>query len=182
MKKCAAMLLAVIFLLSGFSVNVSAATVKLNKSKKTIYVGETFTLTLKNAPSDAKITWKSSKKSVATVDKTGVVTAKKNGKTTITAKYGKKTYKCKITVKKKSVSTGTVTDFSKAKTGDYIVFGSYEQDNNLDNGTEPIEWLVLSNDGSELYVISKYALDSKPYNIEYMETTWEICTVRARRD
>ncbi|MCR5324596.1 MAG: leucine-rich repeat protein [Lachnospiraceae bacterium] len=77
-------------------VEAEAATVKLSVSKKKMYVSKTFTLTLKNAKGE--ITWKSSKPSVAIV-KDGVITALKAGKTTITAKYKKKTYKCKVTVK-----------------------------------------------------------------------------------
>ena len=60
-------------------------------------LSKTFTLTLKNA--SGEITWKSSKPSVAFVED-GVVTALKAGKTTISAKYKGKTYKCKVTVKK----------------------------------------------------------------------------------
>ena len=48
----------------------------------------------------AKVTWKSSNKKVATVNK-GTVKAKKAGKTTITAKVSGKTLKCSVTVKKK---------------------------------------------------------------------------------
>lgn len=77
-------------------VQANAATVKLSVSKKKMYVSKTFTLSLKNA--DGDITWKSSKPAVAIV-KDGVVTALKAGKTTISAKYKGKTYKCKITVK-----------------------------------------------------------------------------------
>ena len=63
---------------------------------------------------NAKITWKSSKKSVAKVSKKGVVTGKKAGKAKITAtvkykakgskKTKKKTLKCTVTVTKKSVA------------------------------------------------------------------------------
>ncbi len=72
----------------------------------------------------------------------------------------------------------STSDFSNAKNGDIIVFGSYEQDNNLENGSEPIEWIVLSNDKDELFVVSKYALDCKKYNEEYIEVTWETSTLR----
>ena len=48
-----------------------------------------------------KVKWSSTKKSVATVNKKGVVTAKKKGTAYIKAKVGKKTYKCKVTVKSK---------------------------------------------------------------------------------
>ena len=75
-----------------------------------------------------------------------------------------------------------VSDYSKAKTGDIILFGSYEQDNDLSNGKEPIEWIVLSNSmssrGTVLYLMSKYALDCKLYNETSVDITWENCTLR----
>ena len=46
-----------------------------------------------------KVIWLSSNKKVATVTSKGVITAKKKGKTIITVKSGKKTYKIKVTVK-----------------------------------------------------------------------------------
>ena len=53
--------------------------------------------TAKNATKTKQtVKWSSSDKSVAKVSKTGKVTAKGLGKCTITAKIGKKTYKCKI--------------------------------------------------------------------------------------
>ena len=68
---------------------------------------------------------------------------------------------------------------NNAKVGDCIFFGAYEQDNNLTNGKEDIEWLVLDIKGNKLLVISKNALDCKAYNTEYSEgMTWETCTLR----
>ena len=75
----------------------AASAVKLNKKKMTMYVGDTFTLKLKNATGDVKFS--STDKKVAKVSSKGVVTAVAEGKATIKAKYNKKTYKCKITVK-----------------------------------------------------------------------------------
>ncbi len=43
--------------------------------------------------------------------------------------------------------------------GDILTFGKYEQDNDLDNGAEDIEWIVLDKDGSRVFVISKYILE-----------------------
>ncbi len=43
--------------------------------------------------------------------------------------------------------------------GDILTFGKYEQDNDLENGPEDIEWLVLDRDGSRVLVISKYILE-----------------------
>jgi len=62
--------------------------------------------------------------------------------------------------------------------GDYIIFGSYEQDNNLNNGKEEIEWLVLDKEGERILVISRYGLDCQPYNEEREDVTWETCTLR----
>ncbi len=64
------------------------------------------------------------------------------------------------------------------KKGDYITFGNYEQDGNTSNGAEPIEWEVLTVKNGKALVISKYILDSKPYNETWDNVTWEICTLR----
>lgn len=71
--------------------------IKLNKTKMTMYVGDQKKLSLKG--SKGIIKWSSSNKKVASVNFLGYVTAKKKGSATITAKYKKKKYKCKITVK-----------------------------------------------------------------------------------
>jgi hypothetical protein len=63
------------------------------------------------------------------------------------------------------------------RVGDYITFGSYEQDNNFDNGAEEIEWLILDIQDGKALVISKYALHAKTYNT-YRDTTWEECALR----
>lgn len=60
----------------------------------------------------------------------------------------------------------------------YIIFGAYEQDNKTANGKEDIEWLVLEVKDGKALVISKYALDRKPYNTSYTDVTWETCTLR----
>lgn len=76
---------------------VSAATIKLNLSKKTLYVGQTCQLKLNNA--SGTVIWSTSKNTVATVNKKGIVSAVKEGTVTITASNGGKYYRCKITVK-----------------------------------------------------------------------------------
>lgn len=90
----------------GFSpvATTSAATIKLNKSTKTLYVGQTYQL--KVSDTKRKVYWSSSKKSVATVS-SGKVRAKKKGTAYIYAKVAGKKLKCKITVK--AVSSGTDT-------------------------------------------------------------------------
>ena len=72
----------------------------------------------------------------------------------------------------------TIEKLKVAKAGDYVFFGAYEQDNNTFNGKEDIEWLVLEVKDGKMLVISKYALDCKPYNTRYAGITWETCTLR----
>lgn len=63
--------------------------------------------------------------------------------------------------------------------GDIIAFGSYEQDNNPDNGPETIEWIVLDVQDGKALLLSKYGLDAKHYNKEWTGITWEECTLRS---
>jgi len=65
-----------------------------------------------------------------------------------------------------------------AAVGETFAFGTYEQDNDIANGGEPIEWQVLAKDGSRILVISKYALDSQLYNVTFDRVTWETCYLR----
>lgn len=81
----------------GENISVQAASVKLNKKKLTLKVGQTYTLKVKGTKK--KVKWSSSKKSVVKVNSKGKITAKKKGTATITAKVGSKKYKCKVTVK-----------------------------------------------------------------------------------
>ncbi|MBE6976562.1 MAG: toll/interleukin-1 receptor domain-containing protein [Ruminococcaceae bacterium] len=50
-----------------------------------------------------------------------------------------------------------------AEVGDVIVFGSYEQDNNTDNGQEPISWYVMEKKDGRFYLMSQDALDYMPW-------------------
>ena len=50
------------------------------------------------------------------------------------------------------------------KQGDIIEFGSYEQDNIIGNGPEPIEWQVLDVDGNEAFLVSVHSLDAMKFN------------------
>ena len=72
----------------------------------TMAKGEKWTLNVYNAD-NAKVSYKTSKKSVATVSKKGVVTAKKAGSATITVtiKEGKDTYQTKTKIKVKKQIT-----------------------------------------------------------------------------
>ena len=62
--------------------------------------------------------------------------------------------------------------------GSFVTFGSYEQDNDLTNGPEPIEWIVLDVQDGKALLISRYGLDSQCYNNSDRDITWEKCTLR----
>lgn len=61
--------------------------------------------------------------------------------------------------------------------GDCVTFGSYPQ-TETGNDYTPIEWLVLENDGKTALLVSRYALDCQPYNVDGTAETWETCTLR----
>ncbi len=69
-------------------------------------------------------------------------------------------------------------DGSYTRNGNYVIFGSYEQDGDTSNGPEPIEWEVLDENDGEMLLISRYILDCQPYNTEFADVTWETCTLR----
>ena len=76
---------------------VQAASVKINYTKRKMYVSGVYTLKITGTNKTVK--WSSSDKNIATVSSKGKVTAKKKGTATITAKVGKDKYTCKVTVK-----------------------------------------------------------------------------------
>lgn len=120
--------LMLVFVVVGFSatlhseVEAASKKMKLSATSKKLDIGKSFTLkiyTRGNSVLDSKgrlavmddkddihywfdyktkATWKSSNPKVATVSSKGKVNAKKKGTTTITAKVGKTTYKCMVTV------------------------------------------------------------------------------------
>ena len=90
----------------------SAASVKLNKTKIVLVVGQTYNLKVSGTKKTPQ--WSSSNKKIVSVTKKGVIKGLKKGTATITAKIGKKKYKCKVTVEapklsstKKTVTAGT---------------------------------------------------------------------------
>ena len=89
---------------------------KLNKTSVKLRVGKTVKLKLKN--NKKKVKWSSANKKIATVNKSGLVKAKKKGKTRIIAKVKKKKYVCKLTVMAKNTSTSQPDGGGTASGGD----------------------------------------------------------------
>lgn len=88
-------------------ITVRVTSLKLNKSKATIYTAGEKTLRLKATKVEGaskKVVYTSSNKKIAKVDKTGKVTAVKTGTVTMIAKANGVTAKCRITVKKPTIS------------------------------------------------------------------------------
>ncbi len=81
------------------------ASVSLNRSKLTLYVGKSSRLTAKIQGASKKVVWRSSKPSVASVTSKGLVKGKKAGTAVITARANGKTAKCTVTVKRKNSSS-----------------------------------------------------------------------------
>ena len=59
---------------------------------------------------------------------------------------------------------------------DTIYFGNYYQSN--ENTKEPIQWRVLSVEGSDAFLLSEKGLDCQKYNNKLEDVTWENCSLR----
>lgn len=71
-----------------------------------------------------------------------------------------------------------IEKLKSARVGDYVFFGSYEQDNNLNNGKEYIEWLVLEIKENKALVISKYGLERMPFNNRRVAFNWDSSSIK----
>lgn len=115
--------------------------IKLNATKKTIYTGNTYKLILNN--STEAVTWKSSDKKVATVNKNGTVKGISKGTATITATSKGKSYTCKITVKKLTAATAYKNFLTKGK----MTVSNKEED------IERFIYLDIDKDGTKELVV-----------------------------
>ena len=68
--------------------------------------------------------------------------------------------------------------YSQNCVGETFLYGTYEQDNELVNDKEPIEWVILERDGKRLLAISKYVLVCQPFDMGNTPVTWESCSLR----
>ena len=87
-------------------ITAEAASISLNKKSLTLATKDSYALKLTGAKG---VSWASKNKAIATVNKSGKVTAKKAGKTMITATYKGKTYKCAVVVKAPKISNAKVS-------------------------------------------------------------------------
>ena len=76
-------------------------------------------------------------------------------------------------------SCGGPVPLEKADVGDYVTLGHYEQDNNTENGPEPIEWLVLQKNSDAILVVSRHILDCQPYHSSQTPVTFSGSSIRS---
>lgn len=111
MKKILSLFTALIMTLSLMTIQTSAASPKLNKSKVSLPIG--YSVTLKVSGTSSKVKWSVSDSSVVSLkskdDCSVKVSGKKAGSAYVYAKVGQKNLKCRITVKKSFISSSSST-------------------------------------------------------------------------
>ena len=65
------------------------------------------------------------------------------------------------------------------RAGSIVTFGSYEQDNNTENGKEGIEWFVLEYSDGICTLISRHGLDARGFHTENTNVAWPDCELRS---
>ena len=63
--------------------------------------------------------------------------------------------------------------------GSSFFLGSYEQDGDDTDGSEPIEWIILEIQENRALLASRYALDCLPFHDAEEDVAWADCTLRA---
>lgn len=59
--------------------------------------------------------------------------------------------------------------------GTFVYFGNYAQNSDK---PEPIEWMVLENNGENALLFAVYAVECLPFNDELADISWEQCALR----
>ncbi|MBQ4151329.1 MAG: hypothetical protein IJC81_05960 [Clostridia bacterium] len=68
-----------------------------------------------------------------------------------------------------------------SKVGQIVELGEYEKIYDEDAKTfvtAPVEWIVVDIDGENALLLSRYAIDAKPYHSEAEESSWQDSTIR----
>lgn len=173
-------LLAIVLVISYFSpICVQAAQkIKISKSKITIKEDKKTYLSLiidgvQLIDDGYEVKWSSSNKNVVTVNRYGRIKGISKGSATISAKYNKKTYKCKVTVNPKT----TKSAFSADKARENITFTPIETCENLYEITSTYDFptLIVANYkivDSEGVTVSKSAIYviAVPWDKTYLRT------------
>ena len=68
---------------------------------------------------------------------------------------------------------------SSLKRKDLVLFGTFEQDGNTADGTEPLCWMVLEVQKDRALLLCRDVLSAMPFHDAYEEITWKDCSLRA---
>lgn len=171
-KKCIgiAMILAMIAGLVPAETTMAAKKVAISKKTVTLTAGKQTALKLKNIKKSKrnKVKWISSKKSVATVNKSGKVTAKKKGTAKITAKYAGKKYTCKVTVKAKAAKKKTPVVKKEDGFTKLVNYLQEKGNKNIDDDGSPY-YTITSNYPGDIEMVGIILYDPKTSYISLSE-------------
>lgn len=67
---------------------------------------------------------------------------------------------------------------AQTSVGDFVYYGTYEQNNNDEDGKERIEWLVLDEEDGRYLLITSEVIDCVCYNNVWRDTAWGNCSLR----
>lgn len=155
----------------------SAAIMKLNKTKLTVEKGAHKKIKIKNGPSNASVTFKSSNPKVAKVTKYGNVYGKKAGRATISVTVSDgsntKVFKCKVTVINPADSGK-----EEKMTPEYSINSfSYSYNNSFGDGSYSVE--IEKNEGKYTFLysekMSKYSFEPVQMDEEAMLALEKAC-------
>lgn len=158
LKHTLSLLISIIFLYTIFPMSaVASSGLKLNKTSVILAEGETFSL--KNTSSGkGSISWKSSKSSVASVDKNGTIKAKKAGKATITASTDGVKKKCSVTVKS-SKKSAALANYEAFLEKDRISWGPKSSGGSVSAEHCEFQLIYIDNDSVPELVLEGHMFD-----------------------
>jgi hypothetical protein len=149
----------------------AAAKPALSKTKVTLTVGKSTTLKVKNAAKKETIKWASSKKTVASVTSKGKVTAKKAGKTVVSATLKKagKTLKCNVTVKAAATPSESQTQDITALLAGKAYKGTAEA---MGTTMDVLNLVFTTEEGSGVYTVTGQMLDTTTLEMQDIGGTY----------
>lgn len=154
---------------AGYSIDLG------EQAEYDVFIGQTRQISFVIKSLDEKkhnginVVWETSDKNIATVNNKGQITGIAAGDAVISCRS-----------KKDKTVYSLAFIHVKPIVGTVVRFGRYEQDDNLENGPEEIEWIVLDFDGKKnsALLLSKYGLDVQRYHKTSGDITWEQCSLR----
>ena len=73
----------------------------------------------------------------------------------------------------------TQSSLDALKVGDSVTLGTYNLNNNAEDGDESIEWTVIAIENGKALIVSKLCIDARIYNEGKESVTWESSDIRA---